>query len=173
MAFSKAWTVTSFFVYGLQRWWCYFHGDSTRKPASRAASGVISILHLCTPLKCAHCVFIVPRYAALYFHYRKNSHEADRLTTVLEELPSQLFVQLMIKREKKQYLCCRPIRWTKVMISLQRILAVLLQALPSIWCSARKQQSKNEVSLKEAYYICCYQPWQEDALQHSLSIGLP
>lgn len=111
IAFSKTWIMTSF-VYGLQRWWCYFHGDNTRKPTSRDAGGVISILHLCTPLKCAHCVFIVPMYAALCFHYRKNSHKADRLAMVLEEPPSQLFVQLMIKiipsaREKKQYLCCR------------------------------------------------------------------
>lgn len=143
---------TSFlFVYGLQRWLCYFHGDHTRKPASRDAGSVISILHLCTLLMCAlcfHCSYV----CCLMLTLQKNSQEADRLAVVLEELPLQVFSQLMIKiipsvREKQQYLYCRTFNRTRVMMMVstsyiahlqlfyREFQCVLLQVLASVWCS--------------------------------------
>lgn len=44
----------------------------------------------------------------------------------------------------------------------REFLQVLFQALAFIWCSVGKSQSKNEVSLQDAYYICCYEPCHKD-----------
>lgn len=110
----------------------------------RDAARMISILH------CAGCEFLLLPCG--------TSHIP--CTSVLIQERKNSICAVGQSSEPKEYGANHCLHSTP-RISKQRLLAGSVASPGPFWCSVGKSQSKNEVSLQEAYSICCYEPWQK------------